>query len=58
MSVLTVIKLRNDYFLLRLNLSSYIKKVKSLYKDDCLQKYQDVLMAADSWNRYDRCHMD
>uniref|UniRef100_A0A673KV17 Inhibitor of nuclear factor kappa-B kinase subunit epsilon-like n=1 Tax=Sinocyclocheilus rhinocerous TaxID=307959 RepID=A0A673KV17_9TELE len=40
-----MIKLRNDCFLLRLNLSSYIKKVKSLFKDDCLQKYQDVLMA-------------
>ncbi|KAI2659231.1 Inhibitor of nuclear factor kappa-B kinase subunit epsilon [Labeo rohita] len=35
----------------RLNLSSYIKKVKSLFKDDCLQKYQDVLMAAGNWNR-------
>ncbi len=57
-SVLTGIKLRNDYFLLRLNLSSYIKKVKSLYKDDCLQKYQDVLMAAGNWNRYDRGHID
>uniref|UniRef100_A0A671LPP1 Inhibitor of nuclear factor kappa-B kinase subunit epsilon-like n=1 Tax=Sinocyclocheilus anshuiensis TaxID=1608454 RepID=A0A671LPP1_9TELE len=40
-----MIKLRNDCFLLRLNLSLYIKKVKSLFKDDCLQKYQDVLMA-------------
>uniref|UniRef100_A0A672N6N0 Inhibitor of nuclear factor kappa-B kinase subunit epsilon-like n=1 Tax=Sinocyclocheilus grahami TaxID=75366 RepID=A0A672N6N0_SINGR len=36
----------NNCFLLRLNLSTYIKKVKSLFKDDCLQKYQDVLMAA------------
>uniref|UniRef100_A0A673KZY7 Inhibitor of nuclear factor kappa-B kinase subunit epsilon-like n=1 Tax=Sinocyclocheilus rhinocerous TaxID=307959 RepID=A0A673KZY7_9TELE len=35
----------------KLNLSSYIKKVKSLFKDDCLQKYQDVLMSAGSWNR-------
>ncbi|RXN22400.1 inhibitor of nuclear factor kappa-B kinase subunit epsilon isoform X1 [Labeo rohita] len=35
----------------KLNLSSYIKKVKSLFKDDCLQKYQDVLMAAGNWNR-------
>uniref|UniRef100_A0A9J8A4T8 Inhibitor of nuclear factor kappa B kinase subunit epsilon n=1 Tax=Cyprinus carpio carpio TaxID=630221 RepID=A0A9J8A4T8_CYPCA len=35
----------------KLNLSSYIKKVKSLFKDECLQKYQDVLMAAGSWNR-------
>ncbi|XP_073681575.1 inhibitor of nuclear factor kappa-B kinase subunit epsilon [Garra rufa] len=35
----------------KLNLSSYIKKVKSLFKDDCLQKYQVVLMAAGSWNR-------
>ncbi|XP_016299069.1 inhibitor of nuclear factor kappa-B kinase subunit epsilon-like [Sinocyclocheilus anshuiensis] len=35
----------------KLNLSLYIKKVKSLFKDDCLQKYQDVLMAAGSWNR-------
>uniref|UniRef100_A0A672RRY3 Inhibitor of nuclear factor kappa-B kinase subunit epsilon-like n=1 Tax=Sinocyclocheilus grahami TaxID=75366 RepID=A0A672RRY3_SINGR len=36
---------KNGYFLPRLNLSSYIKKVKSLFKDDCLQKYQDVLMS-------------
>lgn len=35
----------------KLNLSSYIKKVKALLKDDCLQKYQDVLMAAMNWNR-------
>uniref|UniRef100_A0A8C2E579 Inhibitor of nuclear factor kappa B kinase subunit epsilon n=1 Tax=Cyprinus carpio TaxID=7962 RepID=A0A8C2E579_CYPCA len=26
----------------KLNLCSYIKKVKSIFKDDCLQKYQDV----------------
>ncbi|XP_051532489.1 inhibitor of nuclear factor kappa-B kinase subunit epsilon-like isoform X3 [Myxocyprinus asiaticus] len=35
----------------KLNLASYIKKVKTLFKDDCLQKYQDVLMATGSWNR-------
>lgn len=35
----------------KLNLSSYIKKVKTLFKDDCLQKYQDLLMAAGSWDR-------
>ncbi|KAI7795038.1 inhibitor of nuclear factor kappa-B kinase subunit epsilon [Triplophysa rosa] len=35
----------------KLNLSSYIKKLKALFKDDCLQKYQDVLMAASNWNR-------
>nr|ALC74334.1 IKKepsilon [Ctenopharyngodon idella] len=35
----------------KLNLSSYIKKVKTVFKDECLQKYQDVLMAAGSWNR-------
>ncbi|XP_077059426.1 inhibitor of nuclear factor kappa-B kinase subunit epsilon isoform X2 [Siphateles boraxobius] len=35
----------------KLNLSSYIKKVKTLFKDDCLQKYQDILVAAGSWNR-------
>lgn len=58
MSVFTVVNLKNYYFLSRLNLSSYIKKVKSLFKDDCLQKYQDVLMAAGNWNRYDRGHMD
>jgi len=51
MSVLTVIKLRNRYILPRLNLASYIRKVKTIFKDDCLQKYQDVLMAAGSWNR-------
>ncbi|KAG1949472.1 inhibitor of nuclear factor kappa-B kinase subunit epsilon [Pimephales promelas] len=35
----------------KLNLASYIRKVKTIFKDDCLQKYQDVLMAAGSWNR-------
>uniref|UniRef100_A0A8C2A0B5 Inhibitor of nuclear factor kappa B kinase subunit epsilon n=1 Tax=Cyprinus carpio TaxID=7962 RepID=A0A8C2A0B5_CYPCA len=33
------------------NLRSYIKKVKSIFKDDCLQKYQDVVMSVGSWNR-------
>lgn len=35
----------------KLNLASYIKKVKALFKDDCVQKYQDVLVAAGSCNR-------
>lgn len=35
----------------KLNLSSYIKKFKSLFKNDCWQKYQDVLSATGSWSR-------
>ncbi|XP_067287809.1 inhibitor of nuclear factor kappa-B kinase subunit epsilon isoform X2 [Pseudorasbora parva] len=35
----------------KLNLSSYIKKVKTLYKDDCFQKYQNILSAAENWKR-------
>ncbi|XP_056324124.1 inhibitor of nuclear factor kappa-B kinase subunit epsilon [Danio aesculapii] len=35
----------------KLNLSSYIKKFKSLFRDDCFQKYQDVLNATESWSR-------
>ncbi|XP_063072122.1 inhibitor of nuclear factor kappa-B kinase subunit epsilon isoform X2 [Engraulis encrasicolus] len=33
----------------KINLSSHIKKVKSLYRDDCTQKLQDVLNTADAW---------
>ncbi|XP_072521818.1 inhibitor of nuclear factor kappa-B kinase subunit epsilon [Salminus brasiliensis] len=34
----------------KLNLSSHIKKVKALFRDDCLQKYQEVLAAAGVWS--------
>ncbi|XP_062842259.1 inhibitor of nuclear factor kappa-B kinase subunit epsilon isoform X2 [Trichomycterus rosablanca] len=34
----------------KINLSVYIKKVKALFRDDCLQKYQEVLAAVVSWS--------
>ncbi|XP_036387809.1 inhibitor of nuclear factor kappa-B kinase subunit epsilon isoform X1 [Megalops cyprinoides] len=33
----------------KINLSNNIKKVKSIYRDDCLQKYHDVLAVASNW---------
>ncbi|XP_041946144.1 LOW QUALITY PROTEIN: inhibitor of nuclear factor kappa-B kinase subunit epsilon [Alosa sapidissima] len=33
----------------KINLSTHIKKVKSLYRDDCMKKLQDVLLSSDSW---------
>uniref|UniRef100_W5KIR5 Inhibitor of nuclear factor kappa B kinase subunit epsilon n=1 Tax=Astyanax mexicanus TaxID=7994 RepID=W5KIR5_ASTMX len=34
----------------KLNLSSHIKKVKGLFRDDCLQRYQEVLAAVGVWS--------
>ncbi|XP_005172929.2 inhibitor of nuclear factor kappa-B kinase subunit epsilon isoform X1 [Danio rerio] len=45
----------------KLNLSSYLKKFKSLFKDDCFQKYLDVLNTTDRCSRalYDmQTHLD
>ncbi|XP_028853342.1 inhibitor of nuclear factor kappa-B kinase subunit epsilon [Denticeps clupeoides] len=33
----------------KINLSTHIKKVKSLYRDDCLQKFHSVLAAVSNW---------
>ncbi|XP_030632236.1 inhibitor of nuclear factor kappa-B kinase subunit epsilon [Chanos chanos] len=33
----------------KINLSSHIKRVKSLFRDDCIQKYNDVLATAENW---------
>ncbi|XP_066559380.1 inhibitor of nuclear factor kappa-B kinase subunit epsilon isoform X2 [Amia ocellicauda] len=34
----------------KINLTSHIKKVKSLFKDECLQKYQAVLCKTADWS--------
>ncbi|KAI5614420.1 inhibitor of nuclear factor kappa-B kinase subunit epsilon, partial [Silurus asotus] len=34
----------------KINLSTYIKKVKALFRDDCLQRYQEVLAAEVTWS--------
>ncbi|XP_060766475.1 inhibitor of nuclear factor kappa-B kinase subunit epsilon isoform X3 [Neoarius graeffei] len=34
----------------KLNLSAHIKKVKALFRDDCLQRYQEVLAAVVTWS--------
>ncbi|XP_031423695.1 inhibitor of nuclear factor kappa-B kinase subunit epsilon isoform X2 [Clupea harengus] len=33
----------------KINLSTHIKKVKSLYRDDCLQRHHDMLVSAENW---------
>ncbi|TTA83861.1 Inhibitor of nuclear factor kappa-B kinase subunit epsilon [Bagarius yarrelli] len=34
----------------KINLSAHIKKLKALFRDDCLQGYQEVLAAVVSWS--------
>ncbi|GAA6106444.1 inhibitor of nuclear factor kappa-B kinase subunit epsilon, partial [Tachysurus ichikawai] len=34
----------------KINLSVYIKKVKALFRDECLQRYQEVLAAVVTWS--------
>uniref|UniRef100_A0A8B9R8X5 Inhibitor of nuclear factor kappa B kinase subunit epsilon n=1 Tax=Astyanax mexicanus TaxID=7994 RepID=A0A8B9R8X5_ASTMX len=49
----TLQKLYNDeqiHKFEKLNLSSHIKKVKGLFRDDCLQRYQEVLAAVGVWS--------
>uniref|UniRef100_A0A669E265 Inhibitor of nuclear factor kappa B kinase subunit epsilon n=1 Tax=Oreochromis niloticus TaxID=8128 RepID=A0A669E265_ORENI len=35
----------------KIHLSSHIKRVKSLFREDCVQKYKEVLVSAKTWNR-------
>lgn len=35
----------------RIHLSSHIKRVKSLFREDCVQRYKELLASSRTWSR-------
>lgn len=39
-------------FLLRIHLLSHIKRVKSLFREECVQRYKEILASTRTWSRF------